>query len=64
MARDIDPKLKARWAKLAPGPLPEIEALRATRERVRLMTPEQLRQTFIDAGIYYPDGRLRPEYGG
>jgi hypothetical protein len=60
----IPPEVKERWANLAPGPLPEAAAHEATRQRIRSMTPKQLRQSFIDAGIYDSEGRLRPQYGG
>jgi hypothetical protein len=58
------PEQVERWAKLASGPLPEAHAHEAARARFRALTLEQKRQTFIDAGIYFQDGRLRPEYGG
>jgi len=58
------PEQVERWAKLAPGTLPEAEIQEAARQRIRSMTPEQIRKTFIDAGIYTQDGKLRPEYGG
>ena len=57
-------ELVARWAKICPRPLPEAEALRKARERVRRMTPDEFLKSVVDAGIYYPDGNLRPEYGG
>lgn len=60
----IAPGVKERWARLAPGPLPEAEALKTTRARVRSMTPKELRQSFIAAGIYDSDGKLRRQYGG
>lgn len=60
----VSQEVRDRWARLAPGPLPEAKALHAARERIRSMTPAERRQTFIDAGIYDSDGKLRPEYGG
>ena len=51
-----------RWKGLQLPPLPEREAHERARARVRSMTPDEQRQSLIDAGIYTPDGALSPEY--
>jgi hypothetical protein len=33
-------------------------------KRIRSLTPEQKAQTFVDAGIIYPNGQVAVEYGG
>lgn len=49
-------------SKLGLPPLPEVAVFEAAREELRNMTPEQLRQTLVDAGIATEDGQLTERY--
>lgn len=55
-------ELVARWERLDVPQLPEAQAFEAAREELRQMTPQQLRQTLVEAGIAEPTGELTPEY--
>ncbi|MBU6427304.1 hypothetical protein KGQ27_03690 [Patescibacteria group bacterium] len=49
------------------GPFTRAELLKLHEEaikEVKAMTPEEGFQSLIEAGIYTPDGKLAPEYGG
>lgn len=45
-------------------PHPNAEAHARVMARLAKSTPEQVFQHAVKVGIYYPDGSLRPEYGG
>lgn len=50
--------------KLQRPPVPHAEATRKVAEKLRAMSPEQARQTFIASGILTHDGKLSKAYGG
>lgn len=43
-------------------PLPEEDALCRALAKLRAMTPDQIFQTAVHAGIYTPDGQLTEPY--
>lgn len=55
-------RIRNRWALIAPVPLPEAYDHDAARQRIRSMTAEAVKQTFVDAGIHNPDGTLSDHY--
>ncbi len=42
----------------------ESEAHKRVLRRIKRMSSEELFQWSVKAGVYYPEGGLRPEYGG
>lgn len=45
-----------------PPPHPNAEVHKRVMERIKAMSPEEVLQLNIRAGIYDEEGRLRPEY--
>lgn len=43
---------------------PDPAATQRALARLDAMTPAEVRQTFVDAGIIHPDGTLAPPYNG
>lgn len=50
--------------KLQRPQVPHAEATKKVLAKLRAMTPEQARETFIKAGILTRDGKLAERYGG
>jgi hypothetical protein len=55
-------KPAARWATFEPPKLPEANKLKAAVERARKMTPKQVLQVSVSAGIHNADGSLTEKY--
>lgn len=53
---------KARWAGYQPPSLPEAEKLRDAVEVARKLTPQQVIEISIAAGIHNADGTLTSKY--
>ncbi len=53
-----------RWKGFAPPPRPEAERLRRASEAAMALTPEQVLEASVKAGIHNPDGTLTRKYGG
>ena len=51
-----------RWAAFQPPRLPEADRLDAAIARLSRMTPEQVFQTSVHAGVHRADGALADEY--
>ncbi|MEO8903848.1 MAG: hypothetical protein ABI488_16165 [Polyangiaceae bacterium] len=51
-----------RWAAFQPPRLPEADRLDAAIARLSHMTPEQLFQTSVHAGVHQADGTLTEDY--
>ena len=51
-----------RWAAFQPPRLPEADRIEAAIARLSHMTPEQVFQTSVHAGVHQPDGTLAEEY--
>lgn len=65
MARPIDPNSSSaakRWQGYQPPELPNAEAYRRALARVRSMTPQQVFESSVRAGIHNSDGTLSDEY--
>lgn len=52
----------SRWAGFQPPPLPEADKLRSAVEAARKLTPREVMQVSIKAGIHNPDGTLTSKY--
>lgn len=50
--------------KLQRPPVPHAEATRKAAEKLRSMSPAQMRETFVASGILTHDGKLTKTYGG
>jgi hypothetical protein len=57
-------KAAKKWSKFAPPPIPQADAHAAALRAVRKMTPEQVLESSVRAGIHRPDGSLTKRYGG
>ena len=55
---------RRKRVKLELPPLPEQEALERAVDRICRMTPDEVFETSVRAGIYTPDGQLTEPYGG
>ena len=53
---------KEYWSKWVPPPHPTAESHKVAMKRLRNMTPEELLQTSVDAGVHNPDGTLTDKY--
>ena len=51
-----------RWAAFQPPRLPEADRIEAAIERLSHMTPEQVFQTSVHAGVHQADGTLSEAY--
>ncbi|HYQ41001.1 MAG TPA: hypothetical protein VER11_03515 [Polyangiaceae bacterium] len=52
----------SRWADFKPPQLAEADKLRAAVEAARKLTPREVLQVSIDAGIHNADGTLTSKY--
>jgi hypothetical protein len=52
----------SRWAGFQPPALPEADKLKQAVESARKMTPSQVLQVSISAGIHNADGTLTQKY--
>jgi hypothetical protein len=52
----------SRWAGFHPPQLAEADKLKAAVEAARQLSPRQVLQVSIDAGIHNPDGTLSNKY--
>ncbi len=50
------------WSTYSPPELPEAAKLRAAIERLKKMSPDEVFETSVRAGIHNPDGTLTPQY--
>ena len=59
-------KRVARAARKARGPVLDAETRqrRAALENMKKMSPREMFELAVRAGVYTPDGKLTPEYGG
>jgi hypothetical protein len=68
MARPIEPNPASeaapasRWAGFQPPKLPEADKLKVAVETARKLTPTQVLQVSINAGIHNADGTLTAKY--
>ena len=61
-SKAADPAPASRWAGFQPPPLPEADKLRSAVEAARRLTPRQVLQVSINAGIHNADGTLTSKY--
>lgn len=52
----------SRWAEFQPPPLPEADKLRSAVEAARKLTPREVLQVSINAGIHNANGTLTSKY--
>jgi len=52
----------SRWVGFQPPPLPEANKLRSAVEAARKLTPHEVLQVSIDAGIHHENGTLTNKY--
>ena len=52
----------SRWISFQPPELPEADKLRAAVEAARKLTPREVLQISVDAGIHNADGTLTRKY--
>jgi hypothetical protein len=52
----------SRWSEFQPPPLPEADKLRSAVEAARKLTPREVLQVSIKAGIHNADGTLTEKY--
>ena len=52
----------SRWAGFRPPELPEADKLRAAVEAARKLTPREVLQISVNAGIHNADGTLTRKY--
>lgn len=57
-------KAAKKWSKFEPPPIPQADAHAAALRAVKKMTPAQVLESSVRAGIHRRDGSLTKRYGG